>query len=973
MDKNKFTQAAAKLVQKGQLDKAIAEYQKARKADPKDVRILLKIGELQQKKGDNQTAASTLLEVAKSYAADGFFLKAVAVYKQIVKLDTDRIQVNLELAELYQQLGLLSDAMAQLQAVANHHEKSGQPAAAMDVLRRMVDLDPDNVASRIKLGELFAQQGQTQDALRELRISAEHLKSHGRTDDFVRVGERIAALAPDDLALSRELAALHLGRKDARRALVRLQVNFSADPHDVGTLDLLARAFADLGQTAKTVSVYKELARVHRDANRVDEERAAWRKVLELAPDDPDAATAFVRPAAAAAGVVRPAPAAPARPEPPRAPTIAPSPGPARAAAVASSAKISAGPSPAAKVSAGPRRSAGPAQQAPKPAPGDREKLPKLLTEIDVYLKYGLFEKAASHLGLVLALDPTSVDALERAIQVRTAIGDAAGARQAMIDVARLCIERGEPDRGRVHLHRLIDIAADHPEVEALIAAYSGGDEVEEEADEAPAGEVSVFLEIDEEEAPARARFARPLDDPFVEQAKAASPQLEKRVETGATHALDDALVFDVPEGDEELVVADSDETADEDLGLLPDDDEPPSAGPALRILPEGPPDEALPDMALSTGPAVADDDVLLLGDDDDDGGDDVIEDWEGGDAIVLTEEELSAGPVADEARTVPFPGGIRADEARTVAFPAGVPAVDDIVEEPWAEAALEFEGSDEPIGLGNQERSEIESELAEGVFFLEQGYVAEAEETFRAVLAKVPGHPLAQNLLDEAQRRARDGSRTPAPDAPPPTVIARLGTPGPQQVKVTPSAFSPGPDSQFDLAAELAQEIDSLGPAAETSNRFQYSVDDVLAEFKRGVSQTVSAEDTDTHYDLGIAYKEMGLLADAVSEFSIARQGCVGKKKELDCLTMAGMCEALQGKHDRAIEAFLAALATAAITPDAAKALNFEIGLSFEAIGDRASANTHFRQVARADPGYRDVALAVSRTEGAGRQEGRS
>ncbi|HWV39366.1 MAG TPA: tetratricopeptide repeat protein [Vulgatibacter sp.] len=943
MDKNKFTQAAAKLVQKGQLDKAIAEYQKARKADPKDVRILLKIGELQQKKGDNLTAAATLLEVAKSYAADGFFLKAVAVYKQIVKLDPDRIEVNLELAELYQQLGLLSDAMGQLRIVANHHEKAGNAADALDVLRRMVDLDPDNVGSRIKLGELFAQQGQTQDALRELRVSAVHLRSHGRMDDYVRVGERIVSLAPDDLALSRELAALHLGRKDPRRALVRLQVNFTADPHDVATLDLLARAFQELGQIPKTISVYKELARVHREANRLDEERAVWRKVLELAPDDPDAAVAFVRAPEAPA---RPAPAAtPAEPHP--RPTLAPSSGPARAAAAA---RVSGGPkgSKVSKVSGGPvaGRSGGPAKAAP---PGEKEKLPKLLTEIDVYLKYGLNEKAAAHVALVLQLDPTSLDGLERAVQVRTAVGDSAGALEAMIEVARRCLEQGELERGYVHLHRLIDIAADHPEVEELIAAYSGGDEPEGEGAAEPA-EVSIRLDIEEVEAPARARFERPPDDPFFPEPAPEAAPLERRVEAGTTHALDGALELDVPEGDEEIVVP-ADDLEDEELVTLPEGDETPSAGPALAIVPEEPPSvaEQAPEAATAAVDTLDDDDLLLVGEGD--GADEeILEAWDGGDAIVLTEEDITAGPAAEE---------------RTVAFPGGMPGDDEIVEEPWAEAALEFAGSEEPVGLGAKEQSEIESELAEGAFFLEQGYLAEAEETFRAVLAKVPGNELAQRLLDQALQMAREGTPRSAADVepPPPTVLARL-PPTPGSVKVTEPMFSPGTDSQFDLAAELASELDSLGPAAERSNEFQYSVDDVLAEFKRGVSQVVSAEDTDTHYDLGIAYKEMGLLADAVAEFTIARQACIGKKKELDCLTMAGMCEALQGKHDRAIEAFLAALGCESVTPDAAKALHFEIGLSFEALGDLASANTHFRKVAHVDPSYRDVAVAVSRTE---------
>ncbi|HEY0840272.1 MAG TPA: tetratricopeptide repeat protein, partial [Vulgatibacter sp.] len=544
MDKNKFTQAAAKLVQKGQLDKAIAEYQKARKADPKDVRILLKIGELQQKKGDNQTAAATLLDVAKSYAADGFFLKAVAVYKQIVKLDPDRVHVNSELADLYQQLGLLNDAMTQLQVVANHHEKSGDVAQALDVLRRMVDLDPDNVTSRIKLGELFAQQGQTKEALRELRVSAEHLKSHNRTDDYLRVGERIVSLAPEDLALSRELASLYLIRRDPRRALARLQANFGADPKDVATLDLLARAFLEIEQAPKAISVYKALAKVHREAERREEERAAWRKVLELAPGDEDAI-------AATSG-------APPPPTAPRGPPIAAAPKPSLATTNRSAVPLAGGGAKA-RVSTGPhaRVSKGPTAGA---SSGDKEKLPKLLTEIDVYLKYGLNEKAAAHVATVLALDPSSLDGLERAIQVHTALGNGAAAREAMIDLARACLEQGDLERGRNHLHRLIDSSAEHPEVEALIAAYAGGHETEAEEDVAPAPEASIVLDIEDEGgAEPRARFER-----SPEASPVASPP------SVGTRGLEETAALEVPEGDEEL------------FGAGAEDDEPLVAGEDL-------------------------------------------------------------------------------------------------------------------------------------------------------------------------------------------------------------------------------------------------------------------------------------------------------------------------------------------------------------------------------------------------------
>src|SRR5512141_641055 len=104
VDKNKVTAEATKLIQKGQFDKAIRAYEKILADDPRDVRVLLKVGELQQKKGDNRAAAETFGRVADAYGEQGFFLKAVAVYKQIIKLTPDDARVNERLASLYQQL-----------------------------------------------------------------------------------------------------------------------------------------------------------------------------------------------------------------------------------------------------------------------------------------------------------------------------------------------------------------------------------------------------------------------------------------------------------------------------------------------------------------------------------------------------------------------------------------------------------------------------------------------------------------------------------------------------------------------------------------------------------------------------------------------------------------------------------------------------------------------------------------------------
>ena len=88
--------AARKFVDKGQIDKAVKEYLRIVSEDPKDVRVWLKIGDLYAKKGAKQEATDTYLKVARFYHDQGFFLKAVAVYKQILKLDPRLVDVILK-------------------------------------------------------------------------------------------------------------------------------------------------------------------------------------------------------------------------------------------------------------------------------------------------------------------------------------------------------------------------------------------------------------------------------------------------------------------------------------------------------------------------------------------------------------------------------------------------------------------------------------------------------------------------------------------------------------------------------------------------------------------------------------------------------------------------------------------------------------------------------------------------------------
>lgn len=299
INRNKVLDAARKFQSRGQYDKAIDQYKKLVDADKRDVRSLLKIGDLHVRKGDRGSAIETYENVAGHYAAQGFFLKAIAVYKQILKLDPSRLDAQVRLGEMYEQLQLTSDAMSVFEDVSNGFMRAGDTDQALLMLRKMVDLDPEHIPVRIKYAEALSRTGRTQEAANEFEQGASLLKDQGRLDDYVKVAERLLYHRSNDVHVAKDLAATYMSRRDPKRALAKLQICFKADPRDVSTLSLLAEAFLMLTQTDKAISVYREIARIHREAHRPQERMSALHRILELNPNDNEALTALHKTASA--------------------------------------------------------------------------------------------------------------------------------------------------------------------------------------------------------------------------------------------------------------------------------------------------------------------------------------------------------------------------------------------------------------------------------------------------------------------------------------------------------------------------------------------------------------------------------------------------------------------------------------------------------------------------------------------------
>jgi tetratricopeptide (TPR) repeat protein len=148
--------------------------------------------------------------------------------------------------------------------------------------------------------------------------------------------------------------------------------------------------------------------------------------------------------------------------------------------------------------------------------------------------------------------------------------------------------------------------------------------------------------------------------------------------------------------------------------------------------------------------------------------------------------------------------------------------------------------------------------------------------------------------------------------------------------------------DADLDLVSSLEQ------PSQQ-----QIDVDEVFAKFKQGVKAQVSDSDSATHYDLGVAYKEMGLLADAAREFEIASRD---PKRECNCLAMMGMMYRERGELDRAAEAYVRGLNAQHKTITQEVSLYYDLGIIYEMKDDPDEAIYYFQRITRRDPSYRDV-----------------
>ncbi|MCK4911725.1 MAG: tetratricopeptide repeat protein, partial [Thermodesulfovibrionales bacterium] len=239
------------------------------------------------------------------------------------------------------------------------------------------------------------------------------------------------------------------------------------------------------------------------------------------------------------------------------------------------------------------------------------------------------------------------------------------------------------------------------------------------------------------------------------------------------------------------------------------------------------------------------------------------------------------------------------------------------------------------------------DEEMSEADFHMQQGFYNEAAEIYRRLLAQSPGDATLTQKLQEAESKlAGKEPAAAAPEAPPK-----------KQEEVVPFAGE-SEEGLFDFSSILESD-EAQEPAVDSMDA---DVRDIFDEFKKGLSMEVEAEDSATHYDLGIAYKEMGLLDDAVKEFQTAQRD-PGYYSQ--CMTMIGLCYMAKGAFSLAVDAYTAALMKTDAHDELRWSLKYDLAEAYNSDGNFAEALQLYKEVMKWDSGFREVAQKVGDLSG--------
>ncbi|MEK6374516.1 MAG: tetratricopeptide repeat protein [Acidobacteriota bacterium] len=975
VQRDKVIASAEKLVAKGKIEPAIKEYERLLEDNPNDVNTLNRIGDLWVRINRNDEAVKVFGKIADHYGRDGFFLKAIAIYKKINKLDPSKLDVYAKLADLYAKQGLAMEAKSQYQVLADYYLKHGDPGNALVIYRKISDLDPNSINVHVKLADLYSQNNQTGEALKEYDRVGRMLLKRGMLDEAVQVFKKALKIDARNVELVESLVTALLEAKDYENAQAIVETALEANKNNPRLLAAWARILISKGDINSARSALERGLEADPNEPAIRETLAD----LNLRQGNADKALEMLFPLAERA------------------------------------------------IGRGERGAA--VEQLNRILRVDSGHTPTLERLVGIYMKLneetnilasmnslaeahiakGRYDEASKVLERLIQREPQNAQHRNKLSFVKSQMGgvDTVPGRVKETPtpppMPKMEIEEPAPS---FELDDSPGMALDLDASPAIELDLSGGFDLpaappprfepEMEIEEAPAEEGGEDLDFITEHLTEAEVFAKyGLAEKAIEHLRAV---IERAPKHAAAHDKLYCILLDEGEVDAARAAANQYiailEEKGDDAAVHEVRNEFTSRGHALA------PSVAAPPPPPAPAPELVEDEISF--DLDTASPEFALE------TSAPIEIETESPVMLFEPKPEPEP------EPEPEAEPELTPAIEFepeaepelMIEEPPLPVAEEASSPDAEPFFGieaeqpPQPTAPSAEEIGEVDFYIEQELFDEARQKVDALVVRFPANTdviKRGKRLDAAVAAASAiaaAAPKPAPPPPPapstPPILSRdeiesellsaipdeddwvappppppaAAEPPPLPEPVAEEGLFADEDDFFDLAAELESEMEEDAEQISLSEEEQ-SLEEIFKEFKKGVEQQLDSEDYDTHYNLGIAYKEMGLTDEAIGEFQLASKD---PKRAVECASMLGLCFLEKGMPQLAIKWYRKGLEMPEISEEEHIGLLYDLGSAYMEVGDTDNAQKAFMEVYGMNSNYREIVTMIKQLEDAKR-----
>jgi tetratricopeptide (TPR) repeat protein len=213
-DREGTLRTAEKLLRQGKLDPAIAEYRKVIEDQPSDWNTANTLGDLYFRAGQLDKAIAQYNDIAAHLANEGFFPKAVALYKKILKIKPDEERAMWHLGNISARQGLLVEARVNFMLLAERRRARGDAKGVAEVRVRLGDLDGADLETRLAGVRARVELGNPKAAVDRLKQYAAELQGKGKDADSLKMLTEAAQIDPEDMSLRQMLVQAYIARGD---------------------------------------------------------------------------------------------------------------------------------------------------------------------------------------------------------------------------------------------------------------------------------------------------------------------------------------------------------------------------------------------------------------------------------------------------------------------------------------------------------------------------------------------------------------------------------------------------------------------------------------------------------------------------------------------------------------------------------------------------------------------------------------